>query len=226
MTEGLSRLAEVLARVERCGTIVNDAEAAKHAAYGARMQADVAAAKRRENLWRAGMLDAMDPALKSAIVAGEFQPRSKSQRAMVRWLAQDSLRFLVLQGGTGCGKTAASAYAIAERGGYMRSAQQIVRAFASRAIDAVEEQERALSAPLLVLDDLGTEAKRDREHMVVALRELLESRQGLRTVITTNLGKEQVREAYADARIESRLHPICERAWVVDDGADMRKAAR
>lgn len=223
-SRGSASLAAVLERVQQSGAVDDDA-ARDREAYGRRMQADLDAARRRENLSRCGRLHALKPALRDALLAGSFEPRSKSQRAVRKWLAQSELLLLVLQGGPGCGKTAASDSAHAERGGYVRSAQQVARAFSSRSPGAVEEQERMLWTPLLTIDDLGTEASRDRESVTVALRELLESRGGLRTIITTNLTQQQVLADYADERIVSRLQPAIDAgAWVIDPGPDLRKA--
>jgi DNA replication protein DnaC len=186
------------------------------------MEQDVLRAKRRERLWRAGLIDALDAPVRAAIVRGELASDGVSLQAVRVWLEDDRApRGMTLQGGTGCGKTVACAYAIAELGGQIRSAAQIVRSFGSRALDAVEDQEQVLACRMLVLDDLGSEHERDREWMVLALRELLESRQSLRTLITTNLSRSALSHAYGDERIASRLERV---VWVADPGPDRRRA--
>jgi DNA replication protein DnaC len=77
------------------------------------------------------------------------------------------------------------------------------------------------SAGLFVLDDLGSELADRVEAMVAALRELLETRQHLRTIITTNLTRELWAQRYPDARIKSRMARV---AWVSDKGPDLRPA--
>jgi DNA replication protein DnaC len=186
------------------------------------MEEGVRRAKRRENLFRANLIAALEPHVRDALIDGKLGSDGLSLRAVRKWVSTPSApRGIALQGGTGCGKTVACAFAIAELGGQIRSAAQVVRSFGSKAGHAVEDQELMLSCRLLLLDDLGAEHPRDREWMVVALRELLESRQSLRTLITTNLSRSALSQAYADERIASRLERV---VWVVDPGPDRRRA--
>lgn len=80
-----------------------------------------------------------------------------------------------------------------------------------------------LKAPVLVVDDLGTERKDDR--FASAFGELVETRQGgsLRTVITTNLPRSEIRDRYGD-RIADRLNHS---GFVVQLGSEsMRKRGK
>jgi len=214
-------LKETLERLAKSGA-VDDAKAKAHITYGEQMQREVERAKRRDNLYRAGALQSIPADMRDAIVAGRLELVTRSLEIVRRWHGNpEAPACVALQGGTGSGKSVAAAWLLAERGGLLRSAQQVVRAFASRALDAVEDQERMLRCGLLVLDDLGTEHERDRGWMTLALRELLESRQAMRTLITTNLTLEQALAAYADERIASRAARI---AWLTCVGEDMRRA--
>jgi len=213
-------LRDVLARVERSGA-VDDEAALEHERGKHEARQNIERDQRRERIRVSGVALALTGPVMDALVRGRLEPRGTSQRAAERWLAPGKPPVLVLQGGAGCGKTVAAAMALAQFGGLQRPAASVVRAFASRALDATAEQERMLATRLLVLDDLGTEHSRDREWMVLALRELLEARQGARTLITTNLAREQAIEAYRDPRIESRLKVV---AWVRDTGPDLRGA--
>lgn len=214
-------LKKALERLAASGA-VDDEKARQHIAYGEQMQREVERAKRRERLEQAGALQSVALDVRNAIVNGTLQPTTRSLVIVQRWIANaDAPACLALRGGTGSGKTVASAWLLAQRGGYLRSAQQVVRAFASRSIESVREQETMLRCALLVLDDLGTEHERDRKWMTLALRELLESRQSARTLITTNLTLDQALAAYDDERIASRAQRI---AWLACEGEDMRRA--
>jgi DNA replication protein DnaC len=199
-----------------------DAEAKARDEEFRAMEESVRRAKRREHLFRANLINALEPHIRDALIDGSLGGDGLSLRAVRKWVSTPSApRGIALQGGTGCGKTVACAFAIAEFGGQIRSAAQVVRSFGSKAAHAVEDQELMLSCRVLLLDDLGAEHARDREWMVVALRELLESRQSLRTLITTNLSRLALSHAYGDERIASRLERV---VWVADPGPDRRRA--
>lgn len=219
----MERLGDALrATLERLAAsgAVDDDSARQHAAYGEQMRREVEMSRRLESLRRAGALHAVTPNVRRAIERDTLDASTRAMAIAQRWHRNpDAPPCLAMQGGTGTGKSVAAAWLLAQRGGYLRSAQQVVRAFASRALDAVEEQESMIRCGLLVIDDLGTEHARDREWMTLALRELLEMRQASRTLISTNLTREQALARYADHRIASRAQRI---AWLACDGEDMR----
>jgi DNA replication protein DnaC len=124
------------------------------------------------------------------------------------WLADKRRKpWLALCGKTGCGKTAAAAYALAEHnnGMFLRS-EDVVRTFAGLFGDSVERQERANNARFLVVDDVGSEADASRMHS--ALVELLDERTSsiwTPTLLTTNLSAAEFRERYQSERLASRF---------------------
>jgi DNA replication protein DnaC len=179
-------------------------------------------AARERRLRRSGA--SCSPEMREAIVSGSLDlEATRSARTVDRWLRSGhAFPTLVLSGGGGCGKSTAAAWALAQSasGGTVRSATAVARAWLSTTNRAGDEQDAMCIASLLVLDDVGTELGHQVEAMGAALRELLETRQHLRTIITTNLTKSAWAERYPDARIASRMQRA---AWVVDDGADLRR---
>ncbi len=121
---------------------------------------------------------------------------------------------LLLMGGTGLGKTHLST-AIARRvieGGHhvvYETAQTVFSDFehdhfrAGRGEDS-HRAEKYMTAPLLILDDLGTEFV--SRFTLSCLYQLVNTRlvKGLSTVISTNLTPEELNELY-DSRLTSRL---------------------
>lgn len=128
--------------------------------------------------------------------------------------------FLVLFGGVGSGKSAAAAWTLAGKGsaGFVRAAKL---ARISKFEDG-GEWEDALRVRWLVIDDLGTESVSD--YWFERVNELLDSRYGdrLRTVITSNLSKEEIKTKYGD-RIASRIR---DDGMVVGCGSDDLRAAK
>jgi DNA replication protein DnaC len=149
-----------------------------------------------------------------ALVNGERLRATDALRVVKRWCDKlpEKHRFLVLTGGTGCGKTFAAAYAMA----IAKSRVEYVRAshLADRHDPYGWDRDRGvvplrMSAPLMVVDDVGTErrnadGRRDQRFMP-ALSDIIDSRQQLRTIITTNLSKAAFLETYCDPRMASRL---------------------
>jgi hypothetical protein len=147
--------------------------------------------------------------------------RTLAMRTVVRWLgAADAPPVLVLAGSTGTGKSTAAAWWLAEVGGRLERATAIATAWDSSTVTAQERRESACSTRCLVLDDVGTEPVRYRGAMAEALRELMEARQSLRTLVTTNLTRSQFAARYPDGRLDSRLSRA---AWVKCVGEDLRR---
>lgn len=131
---------------------------------------------------------------------------------------------LLLQGGTGLGKTylsACIARVVAKKGFSVcyDSASSALDAFERQKFsrDAAEAQaadtrvKRMLSCDLMILDDLGTEMLTPISQS--ALYTLINTRlnQGLRTVISTNLTSEELEKRYSpqiSSRIEGEFIPL------------------
>lgn len=135
---------------------------------------------------------------------------------------------LVLAGGTGCGKSLAAAWALAEIGGVWMGAPRVERVFAASFGESYAEQERARNAALLVVDDAGTEDSPQRFER--ALIELLDARNNrrYRTILTTNLAKHHTDPKksfvgrYPSDRLRSRMQSLSQ--WSTSGGPDLRRA--
>lgn len=133
-----------------------------------------------------------------------------------RWL-ESPRRTLILEGGTGAGKSIAAAWAFAHRAYRGVSAVwAYVPDVASIAEWKTDEWEVFDSAGFIVLDDLGTE--RDRKRAAQVLERLSNVARG-RSVITTNIPADEVLELYG-IRVQSRI--IGEADWVTLGGEDLR----
>lgn len=127
-----------------------------------------------------------------------------------RWLASDSPS-LVMHGGTGCGKTFAAMWLVAthERGAAFVRGHALARwpAWKEPILEADEEcpwRVNLRTVSLLLVDDVGGEQQADT--IRATLQDLLDHRldNGLRTVITTNLGMQEFGERYG-APMMSRI---------------------
>jgi len=208
--------------------IVDDKAAAERDRVIAQGQAYEARIRRMEVLHREGV--PLDAKVQQAILDGG--DKLKPTRALVAvraWLAKsDAPPVLVLSGGTGCGKSAAAAYAIAEhRAGIWRTAAQLCRTFSASFGDQFEDQELCLTASLLVADDVGTELEPHRDRMAATLVELLEHRKrpSTRTIVTTNLNRREFVNRYGSERLISRMSRSAGIvAWVEAADADLRRS--
>jgi DNA replication protein DnaC len=118
---------------------------------------------------------------------------------------QEGPAFLVLIGQKGCGKTVAACALMARSGGFFMPVATMVRAWRNEHDEARNDRERALNSALLVLDDLGFED--DPVGARIGFQNLVDSRQGVgfRTIVTTNLTRDQLCARYDDrtiARVE------------------------
>jgi len=170
--------------------------------------------------------------VEEAIIDGGDKLRPTRAMLAVRgWLARtDVPPVLVLSGGTGCGKSAAAAFALANhRAGIWRTAAQLCRTFSASFGDQFEDQELCLTASLLVADDVGAELEQHRERMGATLVELLEHRKRsarqMRTIITTNLNRRAFVERYGTERLISRMARTAGIAeWVETADGDLRRS--
>lgn len=137
----------------------------------------------------------------------------------------------VLTGGTGCGKTIAAAWAVCLCPGaeYVHA-----RDLAARYIPYSHDEARGITpldmdAPLLVLDDVGTERwSRDGkgpadDRFIEALSTIIETRQNRDTIIITNKTQEGFLAAYCvDPRDMSRMMGLA--AFCKGGAEDLRRA--
>jgi DNA replication protein DnaC len=211
-----------MAAIDRARAATEPHADARAAAF-AREEAAAARADRDGRLRAAGA--ALKPAMQAAIVLGKEPTATESGRRTALWLQDDRApRTLVLQGATGCGKTVAACWALAQHrhGGRIRSASAVAMLWPSTRWQADAEREALIGCGVLVLDDVGAEHASRREWVAVAMRDILELRQReqLRTILTTNLPRRQLEQAYGDERVTSRLS---EALWVTDPGRDLRR---
>lgn len=220
-----ARLQNVLDRLRPL--VVDDAGAADMAqAQGQRIDERV----RRLGVLRRERVP-LKAAVEGAIASGGATLRPTRALQTVRaWLEREDVApVLVLSGGTGCGKTVAAAYALAEqRAGVWRTAPQLCRTFSASFGDQVDDQELCLTASMLVVDDVGAELAQQRERMAATLVELLEHRKRsarfMRTVVTTNLNRSAFDGQYGSERLRSRMAETGIVAWVETRDPDLRRS--
>lgn len=131
---------------------------------------------------------------------------------------------LVLEGGVGAGKSTAGTWWALRHGGnspmYIRSAT-----FEGEGRYDKDFRARLREASSIVLDDLGAEFKDGKGNLVAALDELIDTvySRRLRTVITTNLTKEQFVARYGPEgeRMRSRLRGCSH--WSSVSSGDLRR---
>jgi hypothetical protein len=132
----------------------------------------------------------------------------------------DALRFLVLSGRKGTGKTFAAAEAVWDHGGRYRDAQQLV---AAGMFDRDSTEDMA-NCRLLVIDELGAEYPNPA--FEASLYALLDRRyrMGKRTIICTNLNAADFRTRYCEAGLDRLLDRIKTGGrWVALDGPSLRR---
>lgn len=155
-------------------------------------------------------------------------------RAVAEWSSDPTWRILVLEGGVGSGKTAAASWGF--QFVYDRMTRPGVRTYAeiysprwpvwcdARLVCGLvgvewryEDKWAAFdTAPLVVLDDVGTEDKPER---MTSLLERLFNVASSRAIITTNLDLDDFHKRYGD-RVDSRIVGFAQ--WVQCADADMR----
>jgi len=155
----------------------------------------------------------------------------KFMKVYAEHIPDSKLKFIVLSGGVGTGKTCiASAVAreTVKRGKSCKfvSAYQFNEEMLACHTSPVSERrgmlEDTLTCDLLVIDDLGTEPllkKVTVEYLLLVLEERL--RAGLCTIITTNLSSDRILDKYGD-RIMSRLSDKRHSKFILVEGKDLR----
>lgn len=177
---------------------------------------------RKKNLEAAPDLELTDEMHDAILV--EALKNTPSLDEARRWVSGHPRPWLVLAGGTGCGKSVAAAWLLAQHGGVWLTAKHAVRIFSASFGQQYDEQDLVRSCRLLFLDDVGTED--DSERMLGTLIELLEARksQRRRTVMTVNLPVKKFIERYQNERLVSRMHQLVH--WTNSKHPDMRRPER
>jgi hypothetical protein len=132
------------------------------------------------------------------------------------------MRFLVLLGQTGRGKTVAASCVLAERGGYYISAPELHRLATSRRPDARARVVEMHLGVVVVLDDLGTE---DADaSMEACVWDLINARQTERkmTILTGNMTRAEFEQRYGERTTRRIEH---QGAIVEIQGEDLRRRA-
>jgi len=172
---------------------------------------------------------------RAALVLGAGIGDNPARRALREARAAD-ITFVVLEGDTGVGKTIAAAEAVMARYPYpaerLRTAPLMVHA--RDAVRACRESTplpghlwdhtRLSDCDLLALDDLGAEMRDSKRWASGVLGSLLESRHDrcLRTIVTTNITREEFAERYND-RLLARIQDGGR--WVKVEGQDLRRSS-
>jgi chromosomal replication initiation ATPase DnaA len=189
-------------------------------AQQARREALVRREQRKKNLESAPELELTD-VMREALVLEVALEHTPSYDDARHWASGHPKPWLILGGGTGCGKSVAAAWILSQLGGIWMSAERIVRIFSAKFGDQYEEQELLRSCRLLFIDDIGTE--RDPLVMLSALIELMEARksQRRRTVVTTNLPVSRFTARYRHERLISRMNESVH--WCNSKHRDLRR---
>ena len=153
--------------------------------------------KRKRSLAAAGVnLDSQNPIVRGTLT------ETKALSAVTSVLGARAIRWLVLAGPPGTGKTMAALHALSVRNGLFATSGDLAR---PRPLDEAKGWtiENARKAELLVIDDLGIEPR--TEYAAAQVEEVVCGREytGL-TIITTNLASDKIAATYG-ARVSSRL---------------------
>jgi len=206
---GLRRAASPQARTEYEASLERADEAARAAARRRR---------RRELLDGGWALD--DDGLDA--VANGTLIETRAVRAVSSWLASGIHSVLVLLGDGGTGKTTAAAHTVVVRSGpavYVRE-PTLAKWWGSARWE--REWRAVITAPTLVVDELGTAPARILEDARAALLEVVDARQRrtVRTVLVGNLSADDFDRRY-DRRMIDRLRHVGRRVYV--SGQSMRR---
>lgn len=150
----------------------------------------------------------LSTAARDALCARSWQESAplNTVRAWLEAAGQpNARRVLVLLGRPGTGKTFAAAYAyLAQRRNDAAYAKvrNVCQRFRASFGEEAADYERMLRAHLLIVDELGTERGSDVEVAQAALHDIVDERQGRRTILISNLSKRQFLERYDERTID------------------------
>lgn len=184
--------------------------------------------RNRESRWRnADVPTRLWPMLHASHAGAEGGPtETPALKAVGPFLAPSQRRsILVLAGGVGTGKTVAVAWGCAFHGGRFVKALDLVRA--GMFPDDPGYWPGLQRAPLLAIDDLGTEPLDPKGYGHAVIADLIDRRYDAnrKTVLTTNLPQPAFRQRYGEgtgARLWDRIREAG--IWVDAAGASMRGA--
>lgn len=140
----------------------------------------------------------------------------------VQNFADSGRKVLLLTGDIGVGKTVASAWLLARRGGEYLRAERACGLFMARYGEPFEEQKRLKrTRELVVIDELGTE--RDPAQMMSVLLEVIDERRWKyqQTILVGNLNFEDFSARYSDKRFWSRVRQCG--SYTTATGEDLRR---
>lgn len=200
-----------------------------HESESGRRVRDLVRHRRVERVQNAGV--PLPPEDLRCLAAGELQV-THSLRVVRAWhevftgarKAERCPRITALLGGTGCGKTMAGAWLVAEEGGVYVSALELRKRLVSGHWRDTEWAERVLRSRIVVLDDVGTESG-DAEASA-AVFELVNKRVGQEgglTLITGNLSVAEFVERYGERTARRIEHAG---VFIEAKGADLRRHAK
>lgn len=197
-----------------------DAEDAAEAAQ--RAEDDRLAPQRRREAHIASFAKRMRDDIREAMVTGTLEARQALTEARAWFETRAKTSCLILSGQSGCGKTVAAQALIAAHGGLWLDKNDAIKAFTGYFGEAAERVVAAVDAPLLVIDDVGTED--DPKRMTNILIELFDKRMSAKLspwVITTNSTHREFADRYQSARLRGRLRQDAE--WIALTDQDMRR---
>lgn len=169
------------------------------------------AEQRRRDIREAALARIPIPAEDVAAIRSGTLTDTHALRVAKRWLSAAPSPWLVLSGAPGTGKTLAAAYAAGECGGVYVTATELHALLVGlkwRPNEVAPLAHVLASCALLVIDDLGVETDSEEKFEGV-FYDLLNDRQALRTIITTNLSSERLLDpARYGERVAERLRHL------------------
>ncbi len=155
---------------------------------------------------------------------GDVEPRPLDAWRHVRDFLDSGQSFLVLSGGKGTGKTGSACWSLGQiDGGRFLDAPEIT----GMSIREKEQWDRVRGAPLVVLDDLGTERRDEKGYFIGGFFDLFNGCYSgcTRLVITCNISREQFAsepdQGGYGARVYDRLRETGR--WVTVGGESIRE---
>jgi DNA replication protein DnaC len=144
--------------------------------------------------------------LRRAISRNEPPEPTSATRYVAEWVRSSKRAILILGGGVGTGKSTAAAYWHLKHGGAWCHATELIERTKPWNHETNSYQPLPMGSEFMVLDDLGTErGLRSRVAEAVEQFAVKRNSKGMRTIITTNLPKSELRARYGE-RFADRLN--------------------